>query len=642
MQKRKWPRTLFVSVTVLLGICLLALWLLPIIVQRASVEHLIANQLEKSSISNIDFNVITGKFRLHQLAAGHSDTYRGLAVDEIDVDFSLRTIIHNTLYLNQIAVTGLSIKAVFDEDGTISVGYEPELQTGIEEVEELLPEDIDSKPGEPWIIQVQDLRMINNSIVLFNHDTSANVEVKFDIVLHDLQVDTLGNVSFDHFALNNYRVLLKGKQVLAWQSLTINDLQLENQQLNISSLDVQDFGAVVNRLANGQPQLVEMLNKFVNAEQAVPEHIADTSTPVVSSDQTDIDSDAVELSAFKWRIGAINIAGNSSIELNDASLTPALDKVLRIQEISIGAIDSIQPDVFTDIKVDLASDEHDEIFLVGQLKPLLGNPQAKLEFKIDQFDLTDFSPYVASALGYDIKTGVLNLETTADISEGRLISTNKLFLNRIRLSLSNAEKAEAFNSSIQLPLDTALNIISDEDGNIHLDIPVDGALDDPDFRLGPTVRGAMASSISAASLTYVQYAIQPWGAALFLGNVIGGAIGKVRFEPLIFEVGSSKLVEDMPGYLAKVSELLKNKKQLQITACPVTNSVDKENLKQLGGKSLTEDALQAQLDALAESRFSVVKDILVNQYEIDSSRIINCLASHSTESAAQPMVELSL
>ena len=67
-----------------------------------------------------------------------------------------------------------------------------------------------------------------------------------------------------------------------------------------------------------------------------------------------------------------------------------------------------------------------------------------------------------------------------------------------------ADKATDDKQQASLPLDTALELLRDSDGNIALSVPVSGDVDNPQFDYSDAINQAMLSAAKGAVLIYFQ------------------------------------------------------------------------------------------------------------------------------------------
>ncbi len=129
-----------------------------------------------------------------------------------------------------------------------------------------------------------------------------------------------------------------------------------------------------------------------------------------------------------------------------------------------------------------------------------------LDLLIDSLDLVDFSPYSIQYTGRPIEKGILSYTNASQVKNHKLISKNAF--NQYGIALGKKIKEDGIEN---LPVKQALGILKDRLGNIHLDIPIEGDLDDPKFKLGKTVLKTLKNLVIktvSAPVTVTQKAME--------------------------------------------------------------------------------------------------------------------------------------
>jgi hypothetical protein len=141
------------------------------------------------------------------------------------------------------------------------------------------------------------------------------------------------------------------------------------------------------------------------------------------------------------------------------------------------------------------------------------------------------SPYAAKYVGYPLENGALSLDLRYYVTQRELKAENKVRVDQLRLG-------ESSNSpdAIKLPVKLGIALLQDRHGVISLNVPVNGRIDDPKFRLGPLIMQVFANVM-------VKAMTKPFA---LLGSMFGGGedLDHVVFEPgkVDFAVGElSKL-----------------------------------------------------------------------------------------------------
>ncbi|WP_430516353.1 DUF748 domain-containing protein [Campylobacter concisus] len=257
------------------------------------------------------------------------------------------------------------------------------------------------------------------------------------------------------------------------------------------------------------------------------------------------------------------------------------------------------------------------------------NTDIKLDFK--NIDLVNVTPYSGQFVGYKIKKGKLNLNLNYSVTDSKLNGSN--FINFDSLTLG--EKVES-KDAVNLPLSLAISILSDQNNQINIDLPVEGNLDDPDFKYGGVIWAAVKKLFADITLAPFR----------FLGNALG--LGSKDLSSIDFLAGSSELISSEAPKIADFIKLTGSKPKMKLSITPTYSKLDESfyknkkldqkinqiiassgkdyiavlnelvpNLKDRNEKALREEALKgievdkAKLIELANERANAVKEALI-------------------------------
>ena len=257
------------------------------------------------------------------------------------------------------------------------------------------------------------------------------------------------------------------------------------------------------------------------------------------------------------------------------------------------------------------------------------NTDIKLDFK--DIDLVNVTPYSGQFVGYKIKKGKLNLNLNYSVTDSKLNGSN--FINFDSLTLG--EKVES-KDAVNLPLSLAISILSDQNNQINIDLPVEGNLDDPDFKYGGVIWAAVKKLFADITLAPFR----------FLGNALG--LGNKDLSSIDFLAGSSELISSEAPKIADFIKLTGSKPKMKLSITPTYSKLDESfyknkkldqkinqiiassgkdyiavlnelvpNLKDRSEKALREEALKgievdkAKLVELANERANAVKEALI-------------------------------
>jgi Domain of Unknown Function (DUF748) len=182
----------------------------------------------------------------------------------------------------------------------------------------------------------------------------------------------------------------------------------------------------------------------------------------------------------KLSIAAIVIS-NAQVQLADRSLTPNVQ--FSVQQIN-GTIADLSSDELRHAEVQVAAnvDRAGTVEINGRLNPLHQAATSEVTVTMRDVSLEPGDPYSGKFLGYRLRKGALSLHVGYQLSARQLKGTNLIQIDQLTLG----EKVNSPDAT-SLPIKLGVALLKDRAGKIELDVPVEGNLDDPEFRLGPVI-----------------------------------------------------------------------------------------------------------------------------------------------------------
>ncbi|MCC7501684.1 MAG: DUF748 domain-containing protein [Flavobacteriales bacterium] len=103
-------------------------------------------------------------------------------------------------------------------------------------------------------------------------------------------------------------------------------------------------------------------------------------------------------------------------------------------------------------------------------------------YTIDRLGMPDFGPYTVFFLAHPILSGTTHFTCETHIVNNKLVSKNHILVEDFQFG-----RKMDVSTAYQLPMRLAVSLLKDKDGNIELDLPVEGDLDDPEYKVMPIV-----------------------------------------------------------------------------------------------------------------------------------------------------------
>jgi uncharacterized protein DUF748 len=149
---------------------------------------------------------------------------------------------------------------------------------------------------------------------------------------------------------------------------------------------------------------------------------------------------------------------------------------------------SSRPGARAEVHVAARVNDTAPVTLEGQVDPLGADVFTDLALVSQGIDLKPIGPYSARYLGYEFQRGRLDLDMRYRLEERALKGTNVFKADPFLLG----EKTQSPDAT-RLPVRLGLALLRDRHGVIELDVPVEGSLDDPKFRLGRLIMRAIVN-----------------------------------------------------------------------------------------------------------------------------------------------------
>lgn len=326
---------------------------------------------------------------------------------------------------------------------------------------------------------------------------------------------------------------LKNQDLLKWQQLHLSGLQyVHGERLDIHAVKLQApyVRFVINE--NLSTNISELLISKEGAESVAPDTVS-TSAETTKK-------------ALAIRIGGIEIS-NGSANFADYSLDPNFATAIAQLNGTVGALDN-QQILPTTLDIQGKVDRYAPVSIVGSLTPFDPMQQLDINAKFKRVELTTLTPYSGKFAGYRIRKGRLNLDLHYKINQGLLSASNKVMLEELQLG----EKVDS-PDAVDLPVRLAIALLKDSRGNIKVELPVEGDLNNPKFSVAPVIWKTLRNLI-------VRAVKSPFS---FISGLLNGDSGE-NLDAIAFSPGSSELSADAAGKLKTVAAALKDRPQLRL------------------------------------------------------------------------------
>ena len=176
-------------------------------------------------------------------------------------------------------------------------------------------------------------------------------------------------------------------------------------------------------------------------------------------------------------------------------------------------------------------------------------------YTINEMRVSDFNPYMVHYVAFPFLDGIVAFKSTNSIKNHFLKSSNDLRV----LSVDLGNKVNR-TPLYELPMKLAICLLKDPKGNIKLNIPVEGDLNDPKYKIGKVIWQIVKNIlIKAATAPYK-----------LLASMFGGK--EEEMKEIKFEYMQSTISNDQLGRLDMVAKVLEQKPELKVELVQVNNT----------------------------------------------------------------------
>jgi hypothetical protein len=379
-----------------------------------------------------------------------------------------------------------------------------------------------------------------------------------------------GNASFERVRIQDK---LSGDDFLRWSSLAGSNLDVAygsgTPRIHVGALVLNAFYARMIINANGRLNLADVVAK----EEAAPVSVtrADNNVPATPKPATPAPAPAQAAAAAPAapvadiRIGQITLV-NGQLNYTDNFIKPNYTANLTKLTGKIGAFGTAEGAPPADLAVQSQLDDNSPVDINGTINPLAPVAFLDIKGKANEVELTRLSAYSSKYTGYPITQGKLTVDVHYMLDQRKLSADNHIFITQ----LTFGDRIESPGIS-HLPVKLAVALLKDTEGNIDVNVPVSGSLDDPQFSLGGMIWRAFGNLIARAATAPFR----------LLASAFGGGshedLGYVEFAP-----GSAVLDGHAQDRLGQIVSMLSKKPSLTLDITGRTDpSKDEDGLRKV-------------------------------------------------------------
>jgi hypothetical protein len=278
----------------------------------------------------------------------------------------------------------------------------------------------------------------------------------------------------------------------------------------------------------------------------------------------------------------------SSASFSDLSLPLPFKTYIHDLEGSVLGI-STTKDVTTFVKLRGGVDQYGLAKIDGSLNTKDPKKFTNIKVAFDNLELKQYTPYSLQFLGYKIDDGKLFLNLGYKIDGGKLNGANQVVIKQIQLG---EEKA----GGSPWPMRFVVALLEDSDGVIDIDLPIEGDVNNPDFKYGTVVWHVITNLFTKAVTSPFR----------LLGSLMG--IESDKLSSIDFEAGSAVLLPPQVEKLDQITTMLTKRPKLSLSVYGGWNEAS--DTYALKGRKLVQAALKRNKDLKIDSPQAMSLELL--------------------------------
>jgi hypothetical protein len=325
---------------------------------------------------------------------------------------------------------------------------------------------------------------------------------------------------------------------LAWKQLSLTGMAVSmtgnKPVIDLGDVTLDNFYGNVLLNAQGRLNVMDLVADPGQAGGSITEDTQRRAAPSSSSGgaMPDISLRSVTLK-------------NGRATFNDRFVRPNYTAELSAIEGSVSAVSSTRPQP-ANVSVKGRVYRTAPLTISGVVQPFAKFLTLDIKASARGVDLPRFTTYSAKYVGYPIERGKLSLDVEYRLKNRQLQASNRVQLDQLTFGAkTNSPQATT------LPVMLAVALLKDRNGNIDINLPVSGSLDDPNFSVGGIIVRVIGNLIVKAVTSPFSLIASAFGG--------GDELSYIGFAP-----GSSALTDDAKAKLKKLAAALADRPSLKM------------------------------------------------------------------------------
>lgn len=389
----------------------------------------------------------------------------------------------------------------------------------------------------------------------FMYTTSLQGELDLGLQLEDSWADTAalaasGNLAMKGFAISDGT----GAPLIGMKSgmVVLDTLNARNHVFKISRVNVDGLSTRFQQWADGSNTWTKALKLESTGTDSAGTVLAASPANIFVMLADYVRMLGQEFVANQYTADSLSVV-NSSVQFED--FTPEKPFRYTLDQLAMNSSRITTAAGTADFTASARLNGRGQLHSTFKFDPKnFKNVEADMQVK--ELSLPDLDAYSRWYAAHPLTSGTLAYTGTTRIRDGKIDSKNHLQADNLRFG----KKIAVHDTGIYiLPLRLGAALLKDVHGNIDLDIPVEGDLNDPTFKPWPIVWKVLKNLVVKAAAAPV--------------NLVAGMLGEKHeaTEEVRFPQMGTTLGKEQRNALDALATLLKQKPELNAALVPVTD-----------------------------------------------------------------------
>ncbi|NMP31758.1 DUF748 domain-containing protein [Thalassotalea sp. M1531] len=411
--------------------------------------------------------------------------------------------------------------------------------------------------------------------------------------------------------------------LLAFNDINVDNLLFSNEVLTLESVLFNLKQAAIYKSSQVAAENLVLTKLDEELEQEEP------------LSETEIKVEKGESQSFDFIVNEISVTGNPDIVLFDHTPSTPVTQRVKLTKFSMSNLDSSRPEQASPFSFSGQLNKRSNLAIHGDVYPFTPYKDLAIEGQLSSINIAPYSPYVVDAINHRITQGVLSADFDFSLIAQEIKGQVTTEIKAMKLAEEESvDASDKEKGSSVIPLNVAINQLTDKQGNIELTFPLSGNIEQPSLGISGLISIITTKALKEAAKNYVIQTFLPYANIISVAMLASDTLFEVTIEDLHYLSAQIELESAQLDYATQLAAVLKERENAQLVICPITTA---EELKGIQVSEGTENKkAEHKLKLLGQQRLEKFTEHLIEKFAIENERIIHCDTRIDKSEEAQP------